>query len=121
MTITFNVRVEGDLLHVVTSGCHDSLDDSMKYGMSVMAEAVQKNCRRVLIDEHALEYKLATWDIYELGTQIASHMPTILRVAIVCGPQNMPDGAFFEAVVTNRGLVVKMFEDMDEAAAWLAV
>ena len=43
----------------------------------------------------------------------------LVKIALVCNPENMSDGKFFETVTQNRGLMVKVTTDMEEAVAWL--
>lgn len=111
--------VEGDTLLVVAAGRDESLDEVMAYGKSVVDRAAAEGCTRILCDERRLEYALETFDTYEYGQFLAKYAPKVGRTAIVCDPAQLGAGAFWEDVVVNRGLHVRMFVDVDAARAWL--
>ncbi|RMG60560.1 MAG: hypothetical protein D6722_20775 [Bacteroidetes bacterium] len=118
MAISYTFQRVKDLLRVKACGADDSLEDTLSYGRAIIQEAIKHNCQRVLCDERELVYRLGVVDTYKLGVTLAEVAPSIARVAIVCAPQD-PQAGFFETVVRNRGLELRMFEQMEEAKAWL--
>ena len=58
-------------------------------------------------------------DTFESARYIAESVPHVVKVAIACNPQSYPDGQFWETVAVNRGLSVRFFKDLAQAAAWL--
>ena len=119
MAITYNIKVEGDLLRVTASGFDESLEQTQQYSLAVIEAAVGHGCRRVLSDERDLKYRLGTVNTYQLAQAILEHAPRMARVALVCHPDSEAEGEFFENVVVNRGLTLHVFTDFDEAEAWV--
>lgn len=119
MAITFTSEIEGDLLVVTTCGTDDDLQQVIDYGQAVIDLAVRSGAPRILCDERNLVYTLGTVDTFELAKAIADRAPTVMRVAIVCRPQDFEDGKFWENVAVNRGLHARAFLEMELARAWL--
>lgn len=82
-------------------------------------EAIQSQCKQVLCNELKLEYRLGTIDLFQSGKFIAESAPHVGRVAIVTTEEQLPDVKFWENVVNNRGLRVKVFSSLHEAKVWL--
>lgn len=119
MTIEHETWFKGDLLCVRAWGRDDSLEDVKRYGVAVLEKARLQNCTRILCDERELEYAIGTLDTYEYARFLAQKAPRVGRVAIVCRPEQIENGEFWETVAVNRGLKVRMYTDIDEARAWL--
>lgn len=119
MPITYEFEQDGKTLKVKASGTDDNLDEVKQYSMAVIQAGVQSGCERVLCDERDLQYRLSTIDTFELARYIVEHAPHVAKVAIVYSVENAQDAAFFETVASNRGLLVKLFKELDEATAWL--
>ncbi len=71
MPISFDHKLEGELLKITTQGSDDSIEDVYRYGMTILGLAIEHQCKLVLCDERDLAYKLSTMDTYELA-EIAS-------------------------------------------------
>ncbi|MCX6180200.1 MAG: hypothetical protein NT163_12710 [Chlorobiales bacterium] len=121
MSIQFTTRVDGSTLFVCASGFDDSLVDVKNYGMGVLTACLENNVSNVLCDETDLEYRLGTFDTYYAGEFLAEHVPKLSRAAIVCHPAHLDSASFFENVVVNRGLTLRVFTDIDTAKCWLSV
>ncbi len=119
MTIQYETHVEGDILHVTTSGFDESLEDVIAYGEAVVAEAKKYSCTRILIDESDLVYRLSTVDTYELADYYAKTFRGTGKVALVTSSENLEDAKFWETAVRNRGLFYRIFTSKEEAEAWL--
>ena len=119
MAIHYEMQADGDLLKVKASGMDDSLAEVTAYGAAIIQAAQQHNIRRILCDETELIYKLNVIDNFEAARYIAESVPHVVKVAIACNPQSYPDGQFWETVAVNRGLSVRFFKDLAQAAAWL--
>jgi len=119
MSIRFTTRVDGDILRVRASGFDESLADVQGYGMAILDACRLSGATRVLCDETALEYRLGTLDTYQAGEFLATHVPAVAKVAIVCNPASLYDAKFFEDVVVNRGLTLRVFTDTETATRWL--
>lgn len=119
MAIDHTIAVDGNLLLVTARGFDESLQDAMLYGLAVLQAGLKHQTPLVLCDERELEYRLDTLDTFKLAEFLAAQAPSIARVAIVTHPGNLPDATFFENVVVNRGLTLRIFKDFAVARAWL--
>jgi hypothetical protein len=113
------MSVDGDTLLVRAWGVDDSLEDVQGYGMAVIQACIESKCLRVLCDERDLEYRLGTIDTYRAAEFISQNVPRLVRVALVCLPEQIEDAAFWENVAVNRGMLARAFKDMDTARAWV--
>lgn len=121
MAISFTTRVEDGVLYVTASGFDESLEDTQKYSYAVIQASKQTGVKKVLCDERQLDYQLSTIDLYVLAEFIVEHAPVMAKVALVSNERYKSDIQFWEIVSQNRGLVVKVFFDLEEAKAWIKV
>ncbi len=119
MAINYETHVEGDTLHVTTSGFGESLEEVKAYGEAVVAEAKKRGCTQLLLDESNLDYRINTVDIYRLANYYTNTYHSAAKVAIVTGEDNLEDAKFWETAVRNRGLLCRIFTLKEEAEAWL--
>ena len=120
MAITFQIKMENNILVVVSSGFDESLKEVQEYGMAIYQAAIMNKCSRILCDERELEYRLNTLDTFKSAEYISESVPTLARVALVCKPDNINDASFWETVAVNRGLQVRIFTDRDKAEKWIS-
>lgn len=121
MAIHYEMQTDDDVLTVVASGFDESLEQTFAYSQSVIQTAVAHGCTRILCDERALEYRLSTIDTFDLARQIIDIAPKLAKVALVCNPMSSSDAQFFENVVVNRGLSVRVFKTLTDAKNWLDI
>lgn len=119
MAITYTIVPEGRLLKVHASGEDDSLEEVLAYGKAIIEAALENRSGMILCDERELKYRLTVFDTFDLAEQAVAYVSSLVKIALVCNPENMSDGKFFETVTQNRGLMVKVTTDMEEAVAWL--
>lgn len=120
MAIQYDAKMQNDVLIVTTSGFDESLEEVQQYGMDVIEVAMRHRATRVLCDERDLEYRLDTIMTFESAKFIAEKAPKVGRVAIVCAPECLPSGQFWETVAVNRGLKVTVTADFERALAWVS-
>lgn len=121
MAIQYDIIVKGSLIHVVTTGYDESLSEVEAYGRAVMAACNEHQCTHILADERGLDYRLGTLDTYELAKYYAELVPSLIKIAIVCSPDDLHDAQFWETASRNRGLTVRVFTEIDEARRWLGL
>lgn len=121
MAINYETHVEGDILHVTTSGFDESLEDVIAYGEAVMAETTKHGCTRILVDESDLDYRLDTVDTYNLARYYAKTFHVAAKVALVASKENLEDAKFWETTIRNRGGLCNVFTSKDKAKAWLGL
>jgi hypothetical protein len=119
MAIHCTTTVDGSILRVRVVGFDESLAEVENYGLSVIEACAQGGVTRILCDERDLEYRLGTFDTYKAAEALAMHAPRVGRAAIIPNPKHLADARFWEDVVVNRGLSVKVFQDEAAALAWL--
>ncbi len=82
-------------------------------------EAELHHCTRFLDDCREMESVLSTAQIYELPALVRSiGIRPETRHAVVVRSLT-PNVQFYENVSVNRGQIVRVFTDIDEARAWL--
>jgi hypothetical protein len=119
MAIHFTTAVDGDTLRIKTSGFDESLAEVQECGMAIIRACQAADVTRVLCNELDLEYRLSVVDTFLVGEFISEHAPAVAKAAIVCNPKYVTEARFWETVVVNRGLQVRVFTDTDAAACWL--
>jgi hypothetical protein len=119
MAITFTYKVENKVLKVFTQGKDDSLQDTKKYGKEVLGLSIKNECNKILCDERNLEYNLSVMDTFSLAEIASIKARGLCRIAIVCQEKYLDNGKFFETVSSNRGLIVLVTAELDQANEWL--
>ncbi len=119
MAIEHSARLEGGLLVVKASGFDENIEQVREYGLWIIDEALRLDVTHILCDERDLEYRLSTLDTFAIASYIAEAAPRMAKIALACNPRFMADAVFWENVAVNRGLIVKVFKDIDDARAWL--
>lgn len=119
MAIHYQTEVRGNLMKVITSGEDESLEEVMDYAHTIINEAVKANITKVLCDERNLIWKLSAFDTFQLAENTSKLAPRVAKIAIVCNPKYVEEGRFYETVATNRGLIIRVLSDIEEAKKWL--
>jgi hypothetical protein len=119
MAISFQSQIEDGVLLITASGRDENLQQVINFGSSVIDLAVECGARFILSDERNLEYALDTFDTFQSAEIMAKLAPKVLRVAIVCAPNFLKDGKFWETVAVNRSLQVYVDTDIARAKTWL--
>ena len=119
MAIHHDLTVKGDTLEARAWGFDESLEDVQSYGLAIIQACREQGVTRVFCDERELEYRLNTFEHYEAAEFIAQQVPAVAKAAIVCNPQSLPAADLYEDVAVNRGLMLRIFTDIDQAWAWL--
>jgi hypothetical protein len=78
-----------------------------------------RGCTRVLFDCRLMSGKVTVTDRFEIGKHAASTIPRPVRIAVLGPVEEISRYRFFETVARNRGLMVTVFSDLDEAIQWL--
>ncbi len=121
MSITYHYSLEGKLLRVTASGRPESLREVKKYARSIIMTAVLKKAEKLLVDERCLKHDLSVIDTYELGGSVSKYAPRLGQAVLVVSQEDMHAELFYETVLVNRGLSIKVTTDMAEAEKWLEI
>ena len=119
MGIQYTTNVDGDTLLVHASGFDENLSDVQNYATGIINACMQSGVTRVLCDETALEYRLGTFDTYRAGEFLSTNVPALAKIAIICNPVFLSNANFFENVVVNRYLRLRIFTETELARDWL--
>ena len=119
MPISFKHEIVGKTLKVYTSGKDDSLEDAINYTLAIIDIAKKQECTKIYCDERQLEYAISIIDTYQLAKKAAEEVKGLRKIAIVCDEKFLDDGKFYETVARNRGLIVFVTTDNEEALEWL--
>src|SRR6056297_423335 len=112
MAIESTSELKNDILYVTSKGVDESFEDVRNYATSLILTAQRANCKKLLIDERNLEYRLNTMDTFKLAEFAVDNIPRIAQVAIVPNSDCIEDAQFYENVVSTRGLRLRMFRDL---------
>lgn len=121
MAINAEFHTEDDVLYVTASGRDDSIEDPLRYGASIIEQALIHQSKRILVDERELIYAISTFDLYETAKAMAENATQVVKAALVVNPAQVKDASFWETVAVNRGLDVHLFTDIDDAKKWLGI
>lgn len=106
-------------LYVYVSGEHDSYEISRQYWLEVAAECSKTGYKKVLIDEDIKEI-VSVSEMFQLASEIPQMGFQGVRVAFFDRFAEHEDlNQFGELVATNRGLLVRVFNNFEEAENWL--
>ncbi|MFP4547517.1 MAG: hypothetical protein ACLFQM_05250 [Fidelibacterota bacterium] len=119
MAIEFTSNLEDGILYITSRGVDESFEDVRNYATSLILTAQGTNCRKLLIDERNLEYRLNIMDTYKFAEYAVDNIPQITKVAIVPDPECIDDAQFYENVVSTRGLRLRIFRDLESAKKWV--
>lgn len=122
MAISYQFNVVDEILFVTASGFDESLEETQAYGLAVMQACLEHDIKRVLLDETNLEYRLTTVETFQLAKMFAEftrHIPGLYKAALVCSPDYISDGIFWEDMVVNRGAQVRVYTNYDDAYRWV--
>lgn len=103
-----------------------NFDELREVALQVMRLAQEKESFRILSDFRAITaFDTSTLELLELPDVVTGILETIgmkainLRRAIVKYSTAADDFRFLETVMLNRGHNFRIFQDIDEALAWL--
>ena len=119
MSIKFTIVNQKNYLKVKASGKDDNLEEVFHYANSILKEASKNKSKRILSDERELVYEISTLDTFTLAEEAAKHCRHLMKIAIVCNSRYLEEGKFYETVASNRGLIVRVTDNYDEAEKWL--
>lgn len=119
MAIEYKIRPQDGLLKVSAHGKDENLKEVMDYSNAVIDAAVKYKCHKVLCDERKLMYAISITETFQLAEEASAKAPGLSKIAIVCKPENIQDGRFYETVANNRGLKVLVTTEFEEALDWL--
>ena len=112
------IQPKDEYLYAFVEG-QDSFETSETFWFELLEECKDKNYSKLLIEEN-LEGELSSSETYELSVKLAKSDYKNLTVAFVDRQADHKDSnKYGETIVTNRGVRIKVFDDLDVAKQWL--
>ncbi len=120
-----HVEVKVDHLLAVFSGIFE-FKTNRDLLVDILMECVTNKKNRVLFDLRLLKGNMTTYERYDIASYIANlsrqYIETSkIQIAVVGNPPLIDPNRFGETVAKNRGLNIKVSNEMDEALEWLKV
>jgi len=104
---------------VRVSGDHKRPDDSRVLQEVAREIRSETGCNRFLYDMRKAIVSGSTMDTFETGvTPLKEKFERDFRIALVYSG-NLDDHRFMENIVVNRGYVLRVFSEIEEATLWL--
>jgi hypothetical protein len=115
--ITFEERP--DYLYVYITGDRDSYEISRAFWLEVAAKSSSTGYKKVLLEEDIPE-AVSISDMYRLATELPQMGFYGVRIAFMDRYAEQNDlNEFGELVAVNRGMMGKIFNDINAAEKWL--
>ena len=125
--MSLEIHPESDILNVAAAGKF-SLSEAKRTFLEMLEAAAEHQTRKVLIDGRKLTGKPEVIERFYYGAfaaQTVAHfrggMLSYARFAYVLREPVLDPGRFGETVAVNRGMNVKVFDNLEEAVKWLGV
>lgn len=120
MEYTTEYDKTNDICFVHVTGKHKRPGDSIILQKFVRDFSETTHCQRFLLEYIQAQIIAHTIDSYEAGTMPIDpdHKMTAIKIALLF-TGDMTEHKFMENVAFNRGYQVRVFDNRDEAMAWL--
>jgi len=106
-------------LYAFVSGPKDTGEVSKKFWKEIHDKSIELNCHRLLVEED-FPNQLSTYDMYDVAKTAAAMFRGKVKIAHV--DKNLSDlelNEFGETVSVNRGLINRVFNQVEAAEKWL--
>ncbi len=118
MSYTFTSEEKDGYLRNTFSGVLE--DDDLDLLVEQIGEQYKKAPRRCyLSDVRNLESKLSPTGLFNVIQALQDILPPGTRMVHLVRPGQTPHGDFVETASSNRGILLRYYEDEDKAIAWL--
>lgn len=112
-------RRRENFLHAYVEGDEDSVEISRRYWTEVLEECRRHGLAKVLIEEN-IAGNVSAGEMYEFAKELPSLVTDKVVVAFVDQRAAHAEiNRFGEVVAQNRGLRSRVFNTVEDAAAWL--
>ncbi|QJB58236.1 hypothetical protein [Pseudodesulfovibrio sp. zrk46] len=121
MAIKYEIIQEDGYIRIVTTGVLKSIDDLIQYGTLMYDQAIAAGIPRILLDEENMEDAAEASTIYRWCEHevVAMTAAAGIRIAGICTAENFECNKVFETMLQNRSYNFKVFQNEQEAVAWL--
>lgn len=122
MTIRHTSTVTKGYLLVSAEGTSEDANDLFAHVDAFIADSLEMNVGKFLIDHRYIEFPQQGAGVYELAIHCMERVSKILpeKVALVTRKEYMELARFYEAVGVTNGLKIKAFDRIELASSWLS-
>ena len=108
-------------LLVTNTGSNDTLAESMAYVDHVLGECKRLDRVGVLIDDRAAIHRIPTADTLAVAEHLFDALGArhVTRMAVVPGEASLLTTEDFSVFMRARGMGFKVFDNLDDARAWM--
>ena len=127
MAIDLHIGAESGFLHVMVTG-EFSLEEAQRVFLEILEAVTRHNTAKILLDGRALTGEPSTIQRYLFGAftahavvryRIEHSASRALQFAFVLQEPVLDPQRFGETVAVNRGMWLKVFDNPEDALAWL--
>ncbi len=121
MAYELSIETKDNVLWVKATGTR-SYRTILSMSQDILKACLEKNVKKVMIDVLALEGRLSVSDAFEVTDKYfpkIRNRSVITHCALVDQKEFEPSYKFFENLAVNRGFLLRIFSDTDEAITWL--
>jgi len=106
-------------MHVRLAGRYPNvhLREEQNVFVALIEACDENHCRKAVIDARDLEVDFNTLEYFRAGVDASDLHRYGLRLALVAREEMI--SSFFDDVIHNRGVAVRVFTDLDTAGSWL--
>jgi stage II sporulation SpoAA-like protein len=121
MAIRYSLEVLGEVLYFLGEGNEEDLEQDKQVHEWIVRACEEHDCTRILIDDRKVKYTASIIALYELARYYDQiRVPDkIQRVAVLASPDYKESNEFFETTARNRGVDLRVFQQREQAEAWL--
>jgi hypothetical protein len=122
MNVAFDITTEKDHTFIRTEGHISSLEEHIELIVKLYSEVVRLGLKRILVDDSKVRYVNRIWDTFQFGEYLTRLLTGDLHyftMAVSVNPDSVDIARFFETVCINRGINVRIFDNLDSAKNWL--
>ena len=121
MSYSLSIEKKNDIIWVTVAGTRN-LQTILAMSKDILMACVEKKVKKVLVDVRALKGRLSITNTYHLADEQFPKMrdrSVITHNAIVDLKEFKNSYKFLELVAQNRGYMLRIFSDPEQAMAWL--
>lgn len=114
--------LEKEGIALITNTGDFTHEDFMKQAQEALELSLTKDCKRLLVDCTSMIVKSKTVEIFDTAKfydEIDAPRKNAIALVVSKGTDTEADLKFYETVCTNRGWLVRMFDDRGSAMKWL--
>ena len=119
MAQKIDIRPEKDYLYVKVSGAYDHAN-ATAFVRRALEESARQRLPRIFADIRDLVTPASVLNRLELARLFAADRSNPIKLAVLCNRNHVGSDGFFEAAADNRGVLVKVTDNQDEALEWLS-